>query len=288
VTVVPAAEVRRRRLATQRLGPERLADPAAVVGLLTAVQSQEFGHALWSLGMRSAGTYADAQAAFDRGELVRTHVLRPTWHLIRPEDVGWLLALTAPRVHQLNGTMYRKLGLDRAALDRAAGVIVDALGEGTPLTRNELGRRLGSEGLTLVYQVMNAELEGLIVSGPLRGAQQTYAPMADRVPVAARRTGDLGELAYRFFAGHGPASVRDLARWASLTSTAAAAATEAAAPRAGLGHRDRWVALVRPGRPGPGGGDGVRGPAAAALRRADAELPRPGLPAGGRAPPPAG
>ena len=118
--VVAAAEVLHRRLATQRLLADRLDSPAAVVGLLAGVQSQEFGHALWSLGMRSGGTFADAQAAFDRGEFVRTHVLRPTWHFARPEDIGWLLEVTAPRVHQLNGTMYRKLGLDPAALDRAA------------------------------------------------------------------------------------------------------------------------------------------------------------------------
>lgn len=230
-TAVSAAEVLHRRLATQRLLPDRLGSPAEVVGLLTGVQSQEFGHALWSLGMRSTGTYADAQAAFDRGEFVRTHVLRPTWHFTLPEDIGWLLAVTSPRVHQLNGTMYRKLGLDPAGLDRAAGVIVEALAGGVALTRAELGQRLGTSSLTLIYQVMNAELEGLIVSGPVRGAQQTYALMDERVPRECRRTGDLAELAYRFFVGHGPASVQDLARWASLTQTQAREATEAAAPR---------------------------------------------------------
>jgi Winged helix DNA-binding domain len=229
--VAPAVEVLRRRLATQRLLSERLDSPTAVVELLTGVQSQEFGHALWSLGMRSAGTFADAQAAFDRGEFVRTHVLRPTWHFALPEDIGWLLSVTAPRVHQLNGTMYRKVGLDPAGLDRAATVIVEALTGGVALTRADLGQRLGTSSLTLVYQVMNAELEGLIVSGPARGAQQTYALMDERVPRERRRTGDLAELAYRFFVGHGPASVRDLARWASLTQTQAAEATEAATPR---------------------------------------------------------
>jgi winged helix DNA-binding protein len=230
-TRVSAREVLHRRLATQRLLADRLPDPAAVVGLLAGVQSQEFGHALWSLGMRSAGTFADAQAAFDRGDFVRTHVLRPTWHFALPEDIGWLLEVTSARVHQLNGTMYRKLGLDPAALDRAAGVIVDALAGGVALTRTELGQRLGTTGMLLGYQVAYAETEGLVVSGPLRGAQHTYVRMDERVPPERRRTGDLGELAYRFFAGHGPASVRDLARWASLTQAQATAATEAAAPR---------------------------------------------------------
>ena len=106
-TAVSALEVLHRRLATQRLLADRLAGPAAAVGLLTGVQSQEFGHALWSLGMRSAGSsagsFADAQAAFDRAEFVRTHVLRPTWHFALSEDIGWLLAVTSPRVHQLTG-----------------------------------------------------------------------------------------------------------------------------------------------------------------------------------------
>jgi winged helix DNA-binding protein len=230
-TVVSATEVLHRRLATQRLLADRLGSPAEVVGLLTGVQSQEFGHALWSLGMRSTGTHADAQAAFDRGDFVRTHVLRPTWHFALPEDIGWLLAVTSPRVHQLNGTMYRKLGLDLAGLDRAAGVIVDALAGGVALTRSELGKRLGTSGVALGYQVTYAEAEGLIVSGPLRGAQHTYVLMDERVPPERRRTGDLAELARRFFVGHGPASVLDLARWASLTQTQAREATEAAAPR---------------------------------------------------------
>lgn len=102
---------------------------------------------------------------------------------------------------------------------------------GVALTRAELGHRLGTSGMTLVYQVMNAELEGLICSGPLRGAQHTYALMDERVPRERRRPGDLAELGRRFYVGHGPASVRDLARWASLTQTTAAEATEAAAPR---------------------------------------------------------
>lgn len=228
---VTAAEVRRRRLVTQGLLGPRLDSPAAVVDRLAGVQSQEFGHALWSLVMRSGGTYAAAQAAFDRGDFLRTHVLRPTWHFVAPEDVGWLLAVTAPRVHQLNGTMYRRLGLDPAGLDRAAAVIVDALAGGVALTRAELGQRLGTSSLTLVYQVMNAELEGLIVSGPLRRAQHTYVSMAQRVPAEHRRDGDPAELGRRFYAGHGPASVRDLARWASLTQGQAGEATEAAAAR---------------------------------------------------------
>jgi DNA glycosylase AlkZ-like len=152
-----------------------------------------------------------------------------TW--VAAADIGWLLAVTGPRVQQLNGTIYRQQGLDRAALDRAASTITDALAGGTVLTRAELGELLGSSGVRLAYQVMNAELEGLIASGPMRGAQHTYALLSDRVPADRRSSGDLAELAFRFYAGHGPASEPDLARWATLTRRQAAEATAGAADR---------------------------------------------------------
>ena len=226
------SDVLHARLATQRLLSDRLVGPIEVVALLAAVQSQEFAHALWSLRLRSAPVpEGEVRAAFDRGEFLRTHVLRPTWHLVTPGDIGWLLEVTAPRVQRLNGTIYRQQGLNQAALDRAAATITDALAGGAELTRAELGGLLGTSGVRLAYQVMNAELEGLIVSGAMRGAQHTYVLLADRVPADRRRSGDLPELAFRFYAGHGPASSADLARWATLTRRQAAEATNAAAGR---------------------------------------------------------
>jgi hypothetical protein len=251
--VTTVTDVLHARLATQRLLGNRLAGPAEVVTLLAAVQSQEFAHALWSLRLRSAsGTEAEIREAFDRGELLRTHVLRPTWHLVAPEDIGWLLQVTAPRVQRLNGTIYRQQGLDPAALDRAAATITDALAGGVELTRAELGGLLGTSGIRLAYQVMNAELEGLIASGAMRGAQHTYALLADRVPAGRRRSGDLPELAFRFYAGHGPASEPDLARWATLTRRQAAEATEAAASRLAFVEVDQerlWFARDAPEPP---------------------------------------
>jgi hypothetical protein len=230
--VTTAADVLHARLATQRLLADRFAGPTEAVAALTAVQSQEFAHALWSLRLRLAGgTEAELRAAFDRGDFLRTHVLRPTWHFLPAEDIGWLLQITGPRVQRLNGTVYRREELDQAALDRAAATITDALAGGVMRTRTELGELLGTSGVRLAYQVMNAELEGLIASGPMRGAQHSYALLADRVPAGRRRSGDLAELAFRFYAGHGPASESDLSRWASLTRRQVAEATEAAADR---------------------------------------------------------
>ena len=213
----------RRRLMTQRLIGAGLPSAADVVRLLGCVQSQEYAHALWSLGMRTSGlTAADVQAEFDLGDFLRTHILRPTWHFVAAADIRWVLQLTAPRVQKLNQTIYRQHGLDQATLDRGVAVIVEELEGGRHRTRAELARALAEQGLVgqgigLAYVVMNAELVGVICSGPVRGAQQTYALQDERVPRSADIGGDIAELARRFFLGHGPASIQDLARWSSLT-----------------------------------------------------------------------
>jgi len=216
------SEVLRRRLATQGLCGG-LPTAADVVRLLACVQSQEYAHALWSLGMRSSGLMAaDVQAEFDGGAFLRTHILRPTWHFVAAQDIRWILEVTAPRVQRLNQTIYRREGLDQSTLDRGVVLISQELQGGRYRTRAELGEALAdahlpSTRLALAYIVMNAELVGVICSGPTRGAQQTYALLDERSPGSAAKTGDVSELARRFFVGHGPASVQDLARWSSLT-----------------------------------------------------------------------
>jgi hypothetical protein len=226
VTALTGRQVLRRRLATQRLQGERLPSAADVVRVLACVQSQEYAHALWSLGTRTSGlTAADVQAEFDRGAFLRTHILRPTWHFVAAEDIRWILQVTAPRIQKLNQTIYRQESLDQLTLDRGVAVIVEELNGGRYRTRSELAQALADRGLVsqrirLAYIVMNAELEGVICSGPLRGPQQTYALLDERAPLTAgenAKTGDAAQLAYRFFLGHGPASVQDLARWSSLT-----------------------------------------------------------------------
>jgi DNA glycosylase AlkZ-like len=225
--------VLRRRLATQRLQAAGLPSAADVVRLLGCVQSQEYAHAQWSLGMRTSGlNVADVQAEFDSGDFLRTHILRPTWHFVAAEDIRWILEVTAPRVQKLHQTIYRREHLDPATLDRSLALIVEELRGGRHLTRAELGQaltdqRLVSERLGLAYIVMNAELEAVICSGPMRGAQQTYALLDERVARSADASGDAAELARRFFLGHGPASIQDLARWSSLTISQCRDALEA-------------------------------------------------------------
>jgi hypothetical protein len=231
MTAMDAADVVHLRLL--RLGLSRPADagPVAAVRRLGAVQSQDYGPATWSLGQRVPGLRAaDADACFDAGDLIRTHVLRPTWHFVSPHDLRWLLALTAPRVHQLNAYYYRQSGLDADGLTRSQAAIATALADGEPRTRKELFATLAAAGapaagLPGTYALMNAELNGVICSGPRIGKQQSYMLLEARVPpappaeaaLAADPDAALAELTYRFFASHGPATQQDLRAWASLT-----------------------------------------------------------------------
>ena len=238
------------RIATQRLAGNGLARAVDVVSLLACVQSQEHAHAVWSLGMRTAGlTYAEVQGEFDAGTFLRTHILRPTWHFVAAADLRWIQGSTAARVQQLNGTIYRQQGLDTHERDHALKLIMKELAGGAYLTRAELGRVLAAEGVRLAYLIMNAELEGVICSGPMRGAQHTYALVSERVGHSAN--GDAGDLAYRFFAGHGPASVKDFTRWSSLTVTQGNQAVEAAADRLDSEIVEGSALWFDPAAPGP-------------------------------------
>ena len=227
------------------------------------MQSQDYPNAKWAVAQRLDGVdEAALDRAFDAGDIVRTHVLRPTWHFVAPEDLRWLLQLTGPRVHQASGYQYRLLEIDAALAARARAVFEKALRGGVALTRDELGARMveagiEAKGLRLAYLVGHAELEGLICSGPRRGKRQTYALVDERVPPAPPRTHDeaLAELARRYVEGHGPAQAADLAWWSGLTVSDARIALESASPplhRETVGERSFWVSPDAPVAPEDG------------------------------------
>jgi hypothetical protein len=214
-----------RRLHAQRLTGEPFASPVDAVRWLTAVQSQDYAGAKWALGQRSRGaTEAALDRRFDEGAILRTHVMRPTWHFVLPEDIRWLLDLTGRRVRLGLVARYRELELDENVVTRAGAAFAGALAGGRHLTRPGLGEVLQAAGISpegqrLPHLLMRAELDGLIVSGPRIGKQFTYALLEERVPRAPlrERTEALAELTRRYFRSHGPAQVQDFVWWSGLS-----------------------------------------------------------------------
>lgn len=241
------------RLHNQLLAQPHFTQPAEVVRWLGAVQAQEYAGAQWSVAQRLVNaTAATLEQAFTDGAIIRTHVLRPTWHFVHPADLRWLLRLTAPRVHALNAYYYRQEGLDDHTQARSHAVLMQALQGGKQLTRSELRTSLDEAGiavasdLRLVYLLMHAELEGVICSGGRRGKQFTYALLDERVPPTPTLTREeaLAALVKRYFCSHGPATVQDFVWWSGLTVADAKAGIElagAALTKMDVNDKTYWV-----------------------------------------------
>lgn len=232
-------DVVRIRLANQQLRAPVAATADDALKNLLAVQAQEFPYARWSLAQRTLGATADdVEQAVADGRILRTHILRPTWHFVHRDDLPWLRALSAPRLHPTNAGTYRRTGIDSEAAAKSAAVLAAAVADGAHRTREQLAAELqragfAAKGLGLAYLIMHAEISGVLTSGvPVRSAggalRQTYAAFDERVqgaqpgiPVLSKpvlsKEESLAALAVRYFRSRGPATVRDCADWSGLT-----------------------------------------------------------------------
>jgi hypothetical protein len=247
-----------RRLHNQRLTASPFDDPVQVVAWHGAVQAQEYAVARWALGLRCRGiTDAAVERAFDEGRILRTHVMRPTWHFVAPADIHWLQALTAPRVEAAMASYNRQLELTPKLLARSHTIVSRALEGGRFLTRAELAAALARRGIVasgqrLGHLMMQAELDRVICSGPRRGKQFTYALLDERAPRARAMSRDasLAELTRRYFTSHGPATVRDYSWWSGLTMKDARLGIELCKPalvRETIADLTYWSAPDAPG-----------------------------------------
>jgi DNA glycosylase AlkZ-like len=230
------SDIPHTRLHHQRLTSPRFTAPVEVVRWLGAVQAQEYAPAKWALGQRMRrGTDAGVERAFAEGSILRTHVLRPTWHFVAPEDIRWMLELTGPRIKTAIASYARRAALDENTFKRSRRLLERAL-DGGQLTRAALRQafqreRLPTTGICFVLMLMRAELDGLICSGPRAGKDFTYALLDDRAPGSPALTRDraLAELARRYFTSRGPATLYDFVWWSGLTTADARTAIEMAA-----------------------------------------------------------
>jgi hypothetical protein len=219
------SDILKLRLSNSGLSTSPFKDAAQAVSHLGAFQAQDYSAAKWGIGLRVRNS-SDAmiETAFNEGAILRTHVMRPTWHFVVPENIRWMLELTAPRVKTLLGHYNRKLNLDEALLTKSNAAIVRALQKHRYLTRQQLKIVLQRIGIQtnvqrLAHIIIWAELDGLICSGPRQGKQFTYSLLEERVPKLKKvvREEALSKLALSYFTSHGPAQVVDFSWWSSLS-----------------------------------------------------------------------
>jgi hypothetical protein len=234
-----SSHIAQLRLISQHIGGTRLKTPAAVVSHMGAMQAQDFNMVKWAIGARLPGVSEEIiNSSFNSGEMIRTHLMRPTWHLVVPEDVSWLLELTAPRIKSAAKSRHRELEIDDKLVARSYKVIERALEGNKHLTRDELMNVLENSGIKarnqrLYHLMFCAELDGVVCSGEIRNKEQTYALLRERVPEIKKIERDeaLALLARKYFTSHCPASVSDFAWWSGLS----------------LGDCRRAIEMIRPG-----------------------------------------
>jgi len=212
------------RLAAQGIGGSQFSTPVETVRWMLALQAQDFPGVKWSVGLRQVGaTEAEVEKACDAGEIVRSWPLRGTLHLVAAEDLGWLLALTAPRAIVSAAARRTTLGITEADVESARAIARAALAGRRVLTRESLLATFDSAGVSTGGQrgyhlLWYLAQTGTLVLGSSAGRQQTFALLDEwvRNPRQLDRDEALAELTLRYFRSHGPASARDLARWSGL------------------------------------------------------------------------
>jgi hypothetical protein len=228
-------EIARQRLNNQHIARQCFKKPEEVVNYLGALQAQDYAGAKWAIGLRmQKSSDAMIDKAMADGAIIRTHVLRPTWHFITPADARWMIDLTAPRINAFSASRYRQLQLDSRIFKKANDTLAKALEGGKQLMRSEIMDALNTAGiktddLRFVHLLMHAELDKVICSGARQGKQFTYALFDDRVPAAAPMAKEeaLAALAARYFISRGPATLRDFAWWGGITLADAKTGLEA-------------------------------------------------------------
>lgn len=216
------------RLQCQQLTNPQFDTPKELVAWMGAVQAQNYPMVKWAIGIRlKSGSLSAVEEALRKGELIRTHVMRPTWHIVAAEDLRWMLKLSYQRVKAATESWCKQLGIKEEEYLNCNRHIEKIL-EGKSLTREEIGLELTKLGYTIDQTRLNpymlrAETEGIICSGIDKDKKPTYALLEERVPAIPELSKEeaLAKLANYYFRSHSPASLQDFTWWSGLTITEA-------------------------------------------------------------------
>ena len=220
-------EITALRIRNQQIEGSNFKTPKELVCWMGAMQAQDFAMAKWAIGLRiPESTEMTIEQAYNAGDILRTHLMRPTWHFVSPDDIYWLLELTAPQIRKILRTNDKRFELTESVYAASNNILEKILSGGQSLTREELVQaydaiHIRTDENRLSHILIRAELDGVVCSGPLKGKKPTYALLAERVPVKKSITREeaLATLATRYFKSHCPASLRDFVWWSGLSIT---------------------------------------------------------------------
>lgn len=217
------------RIQNQLLRNSGKEDVRDIVAHMGAIQAQDFAMAKWAIGIRGKGIKEkDVDIALEKGRILRTHLLRPTWHLVSGEDVHWLTELTAPQIITRMRSRQKQLGLTHKLIEKSNELIRKELTDKKFAKREELTAVLEAAGFDpgdnrMAYLLIFAELGGIISSGPFQGNVATYSLLKSKTQSMGdfNRGAALEELTRRYFRSHGPATLGDFIWWSGLKKTEA-------------------------------------------------------------------
>jgi hypothetical protein len=213
------------RIQSHQLENTGFNEPEKLVAWMGAIQAQDYGMSKWAIGVRlKSATVRDVETALNQGKILRTHVMRPTWHLVAAEDIRWMLQLSGERIKSSSASRDRSLEINEKLYSECNRLIGKTLENNNHLTRRELALELSKAGVAvntsrMVHFMMRAEIEGIVCSGVDRGNRQTYALIDERVPPVKPLYRDeaLATLATKYFRSHSPASLQDFVWWSGLS-----------------------------------------------------------------------
>lgn len=219
-------EIANLRLVNQQIAGTRFKSAKDLVAWMGAMQAQDSAMVKWAVGVRlTNATDKFVEAALDSAEIIRTHVLRPTWHLVSADDLRWMLELTAPQIKRTLKTRHTELGLTESVLSKSRKVMEKILRDGNHSTRDELivefnKVNIATDENRASHIFAAAELNGLICSGKTKGGKQTFSLLNEWVPQTQPigREEALALLAKRYFSSHGPATLDDFNWWSGLSA----------------------------------------------------------------------
>lgn len=215
------------RMTCQQLATPLFDSPKDLVNWMGAVQAQDPAMARWAVGIRTRGaTERNIRESLDRGDILRTHIMRPTWHLVSAEDIRWMLSLTGHRIRSANLSFGKQHGVHESMYNRSMHLIEKILEGNNHLTKEEIGQELNKAGIMNDLHCMSrlmthAETEGIVCSGIMKEGKHTFALLEERVPPAKElhKEEALALFAEKYFRSHSPASEEDFRWWSGLSAS---------------------------------------------------------------------